>query len=312
MKTFLRIALGCLVLPIAIGLVLIIAGVAMRQAGPPEHRDETASLEQSLPGVTLGQLQSEGLAAGAPSGRAVAVDLLLEEGNFTVLAGPPGSSIRVEGAYDAGAYELKQEMTRDGSGHPSYSLSFRPRWSMFRRMMTEGGVHLDKDDNKITVYLPRGVPIALNAQASKGTSDLRLGGLALQAVTLDLSMGEHSLSVDELNPLQMDRMEARASMGETHLKGLGNLRAGEIELWGKMGEFVIDMGERIDRDTKLVARMRFGEMSLHVPPDARVKSHTSVFLADANGKLSDDTARTGHLLEIDSAASFGEVNYQRN
>jgi len=313
MKTFLKIALGCLIVPIVLGIVLVIVGLAMRQAGAPQHRDETANLDQPLPGVTAGQLASEGLQTGdaMPAGAAVPVEMRLEEGNFTILPASAGSSIRVEGDYDAGAYELKQEMRKDSSGNPSYFLSFRSRYSMFRRLMTEGGVHVDKDDNKITIFLPRGIPLALNVQISKGASSLRLGGLALRSAKLDLSMGEHAVLVDEPNPLEMDRLEMRFAMGESRVENVGNFRAGDIEIWGKMGEVNIDLGQKIERDTKLVTRMRFGEMQLRVPHDARVKGRTSVFLGGTKGKLSNDEG-TGFLLDVDSSASFGEVKYHRD
>src|SRR5678815_485515 len=182
--------------PITIGVVLIIVALTLRKTSPPQHREEAANLEQSVAGVTEAQLASEGLEPGkaAPMGRPLPVGIVLEEGNFTIEAGPAGSSIRVEGDYDAGAYELKQELAKDGSGQPHYTLSFRSRRSMFHRLLTEGGVHIDKNDNRISIFLPRGIPIALDARIRIGTSHLNLGGLALSNASLDLSMGEHTIT----------------------------------------------------------------------------------------------------------------------
>jgi len=314
MKTFFKIALGCLAAPIVLGIVLIVLSLALRKTSPAEHREETANLEQSVAGVTEAQLASEGLKPGeaAPIGRPLPVAMILEEGNFTIEAGPAGSSIRVEGDYDAGAYELKQEMAKDGSGQPHYNLSFRSRRSMFHRLLTEGGVHIDKNDNKISVFIPRGIPIALDARISIGTSHLNLGGLALSSATIDLSMGEHTITVEELNPLEMSNLVMNFAMGESRLNDIGNLRAGNIELWGKMGEVRLDFGEKLARDTRLTARMRMGELSLRVPPDARVKARTSAFLGDTSGKLPADENAKGFLLEVDSSISFGDVKYQRN
>src|SRR5206468_3090115 len=212
----LKVAVGCVVVPIVLGIVLVLTGLALRKASPTTHRDEVAALEQPIAGgVTVEQLASEGMQAGgdATGGRALPVDLALEEGNFTVTAGPPGSSIRVEGDYDAGAYDLKQEMSRDAGNRPHYKLSFRPRYSMFHRLLTEGGVHIDEDDNKLTVYLPRGIPMALEMQVSKGSSHLQLGGLALTSARIDLSMGEHAVTVEEPNPVEMSSLQLNASMG---------------------------------------------------------------------------------------------------
>ncbi|HZI92834.1 MAG TPA: hypothetical protein VFE84_01210 [Patescibacteria group bacterium] len=314
MKTFLKIAIGCLVAPIVIGVVLIIVALTLRKTSPPQHREEAANLEQSVAGVTEAQLASEGLEPGkaAPMGRPLPVGIVLEEGNFTIEAGPAGSSIRVEGDYDAGAYELKQELAKDGSGQPHYTLSFRSRRSMFHRLLTEGGVHIDKNDNRISIFLPRGIPIALDARIRIGTSHLNLGGLALSNASLDLSMGEHTITVAELNPLEMSNLTMNLAMGEWRLGDIGNLRAGNIEMWGKMGTAHFDFGEKLARDTRLTARMRMGELDLHVPPDARVKASTSAFLGDSSGKLPADENANGFLLEVDSSIKLGEVKYRRN
>ena len=100
-------------------------------------------------------------------------------------------------------------------------------------------------------------------------------------------------------------------MGESRLTDLGNLRAADIEVWGKMGEIRVDFGEKLGRDTKLVARMKMGEMNLVVPRHARVKAHTTVFLGEG-GKVPEQESADGFLLEIDSTASMGEVKYHRN
>jgi len=103
----------------------------------------------------------------------------------------------------------------------------------------------------------------------------------------------------------------RFAMGESRVENVGNFRAGDIEIWGKMGEVNIDLGQKIERDTKLVTRMRFGEMQLRVPHDARVKGRTSVFLGGTRGMKTNDEG-TSFLLDVDSSASFGEVKYHRD
>lgn len=315
MKKAPKILLGCLATPFVVIFVLAILAVAFRAAGSPGHREEAANLEQSLTAtVTPGQLAAEGIVTegGTPSGQAVGVNIWLEEGNFTIKAGPAGSTVRVEGNYDAGAYDLKQELKQDSSGAPAYYLSFRPRYSMLRRVLTEGGVHIGDDDNKITIYLPRGVPIALNTRASKGKSDWQLGGMALQKASLDLRMGEHRVSVAESNPVEMSTLEINAGMGEVRFLDLGNLRSESITIFTKMGESHVDLGEQIQRDTKVYILHKMGQLTVGLPRGARIRAHATSFLGPPVSNPSTPAAdATGPLLDITAGMTMGELKFQR-
>jgi len=314
MRTPVKILLGCLATPFVLIALLLTLALIFRAAGSPGHKEEMANLEQPLPTVTPEQLAAEGLTAGSgvPAGSAVSITLRLEEGHFTVRAGPPGSGVKVEGNYDSGAYELRQEFKQDGSGGPAYFLSFRPRYSMLRRVLTEGGVHLDDDDNRMTVWLPRGVPISLDLQSSKGESNLELGGLALSKAVLDVSMGEHHMTVGEVNPIEMTSLDINAGMGEVDFADLGNLRAESISIFTKMGEVDVDLGETIQRDTKMFVRHKMGELTVGLPRDARIHANTSTFIGDgAENPSTPADVTTGPLLDITTKMTMGEMRFKR-
>ena len=311
MKTGLKITLGCLAAPFVVLLLLGVLAVAFRALPMRPSEQTSAAIEQPIGMVTAGQLAAEGLdpsGSGAPPAAAVTMVLWLEEGNFTIKAGPAGSGVRVEGDYDAGLYELKQQLDKDDSGAPVYNLSFRPRYSMLRRALTHGGVVIDDDTNRLTIYLPRDLPMVLRAQTRKGQS--------LKSASLDLEMGEHRISVDEPNPIEMDGFEIHAGMGEVKMQNLGNLRAGNISVWGKMGQVRVDLGRQIARDTKLYTRMRMGEMRLVLPRGVRTNARTNVFLGGSSGEPEDgekeeNASSSPYQLDVDAGASFGEVKYER-
>ncbi|HET9481298.1 MAG TPA: hypothetical protein VFP98_06030, partial [Candidatus Polarisedimenticolia bacterium] len=282
-----KILVGCLAAPFVLLLVAVVLVLAFRAMPMESSEKARAALQQPMeppPGVSVEQLAAEGLdvAVAIPAGAAVPVHMKLEEGNFTVRPGPAGGGIRVEGDYDKGTFELSQEMTTDSSGKPLYKLSFRPRYSMMRRLLSHGFLRIDDNTNVLTIYLPRGMPMALTARVLKGASRLELGGLALQSANLDLSMGEHEVRVSEPNPIAMDTMELNAGMGEVSLFSLGNLRAGSITVWGKMGEIDVDLGDEVLRDTTLFTKMRMGEMTVGLPRSARVQARTQIFLAEGD------------------------------
>jgi len=319
MKTGMKITLGCLAMPFVLLLLFGILMLAFRALPMRPSEPASANIDQPITTVTAGQLAAEGLnpgESGALQPAPVSMNLWLEEGNFTVKAGPAGSGVRVEGDYDAGMYELQQQLDKGDSGAPVYNLSFRPRYSMVRRALTHGGVVLDDDTNRLTIYLPRDLPMALRAQVRKGQSHLELGGLSLRLAVLDLEMGEHRVTVDEPNPIEMDGFETHAGMGEVKTQNLGNLRAGSISVWGKMGEIGVDLGRQIARDTKLYARMRMGEMKLLLPRGVRINARTSVFLGGSSGEPEEgeneeNAGSSPYHLDVDAGASFGELKYVR-
>ena len=317
MRTGAKVFLGCLAAPFVLVLLLGILALIYRSLPMPPVERGAADLEQPLdsPAVTEAQLSAEGLAAGSgvPAGQPLSVTLRMEEGDFTIKPAPPGTGIRVEGDYDKGTYELHQELDTS-SGAPVYTLSFKPRYSMMRRLLSHGFVKIDESLNRLTVHLPRDLPMDLRASIRKGASRMELGGLALTSAVIDLEMGEHEVSVGEPNPLEMSSLELNVGMGEINLRDLGNLRASGLTVWGKMGEVGVDLGSRIARDTKLITRMRMGEMTLGLPTQARVTTRTSVFLGEASGANQDEgrVEESGFELQVQAGVTMGELRIHRH
>jgi len=305
--------IGCIAVPCILLVLFAITVLVVRMQGAPEHRMEKANLEQPIAALTSGQLAAEGLTGGAagPATGTLGVRIRLTEGHFIIKPGPPGGSIRVEGDYDAGAYDLVQKADTSNPDAPTYELSFEPKYSWLRRILTEGGVHVDDDQNPLTIWLPAGTPMDLDLHVAVGKSEVDLGGLSLRRASLDMRMGEHTLRVPQLNPLEMEQVTLRGRMGEMRLHDLGNLRAGVIDIWGRMGEMRIDIGP-IAKDTKINSRFMMGAVRISVPQGVRVKSSSSVFLGESQGLQEDPNGPdSGPLLEIQSDATMGEIRVTR-
>ena len=316
MKTPTKILLGCLATPFVLVFALVLLMLAFRLAPIPASEQVTTSAEP-IGSVTPEQLAAEGLTLdqARPGGRVIPVKIALEEGSFTIKPSPPGTGIRVEGDFDGSVYALKQEVTRDESGLPSYDISFLPKYTMLRRILSQGFIEIDDDTNHLTIYIARDLPISLDAQVSKGQSRLYLGGLALQSASLRLTMGEHDVIVNEPNPIEMTELQLDVGMGEIDLNDLGNLRAASINVSGRMGEVSLDMGREISRDTVLRTRMKMGEMRVGLPRRARVTARTSVFLGESTGKARDnryDDDESLPTLTVDAGITFGELRYTRH
>jgi hypothetical protein len=310
-----KLLIGCIAVPCILLVLLAISVVVFRMQGAPEHRIEAANLEQPVAALTSGQLAAEGLTPGqgGPPAGVVSVRITLTEGFFTIKPGPPGSSIRVEGNYDAGSYDLLQKSDTSNPAAPSYELSYTPKYSWLRRIFTEGGVRIDEDDMEpLVIWLPAGLPMDLNTKISMGKSEVDLGGLALHGLSLDLSMGDHKFTMPQPNAMEMPEATLRGRMGDMRLSDLGNLRASSIDIWGRMGEMRLDTGP-ITKDTKITSHFRMGALRISVPKNVRTKLASSVFLGDAHGPHDDDPNQpeTGPLLDIQSQSTMGEIRVTR-
>lgn len=315
MSTGRKILIGCLAAPFVLVLFLLVLVLAFRAAPLPPS--ENAAVEQGDPigGMTPEMLAAEGLTIERAGGAvAVPVTIHLEEGNFTIKPAAAGTAIRVEGNYDRGMYELTTELVQSDDG-PAYRISFLPKYTMLRRLLSQGFVHIEEAQNALTIHIPRDLPIDLNARVAKGTSRLHLGGLALRNADLTLRMGEHHVLAEEPNPVSMDSLVVKSGMGEIGLLGLGLLRARAIDVAGGMGEITVDLGEAIAHDTTLDARMRMGEMRIGLPRRARLDAKTVVWFGESHGgehegeQTEDPDAP---LLTLRGSITMGEFGYQRN
>ena len=313
MKIFKRALLGCLLIGVA-GLVIVAATAAILVAlGPPESRPETTASGQNISTPPLPPAASPAPLEVSIPPRFLEVDLSLVEGKFRVLRGQTGNEVRVEAAYDAGVYSLEQEHEPGSSGAERVVVRFYPRYSMLRRLLTMEKI--DPGANRVTIYLPADVPLRLKARISRGESELDLSGLALTGLDLDLSMGEHELSIRDPNPLVMDELRLRFSKGELDATGLGNARFRRAIIETSMGEVDLDLRGDYSADAAVQAHHSMGEMTIVLPRDARVDlTNASVFFGEKNvtaggedNALPDDTP----TVKVDASLSFGELTVRR-
>jgi hypothetical protein len=137
------------------------------------------------PGVDL----PEFAARAYTSERPLRLRLELEEGEFVIEPGPPGSALKAEGFFDPRDYELTQEVNDEGDLGREVTIRFRRKRSVFI-LFFRG----HDNQNEVRVSIPRGVPTALMLQLSKGESRTELGGLTLTDLHGNLRMGEHEVS----------------------------------------------------------------------------------------------------------------------
>jgi hypothetical protein len=212
-------------------------------------------------------------ASGRPSARRVSIEV--EEGSFRIHPGERTGAIVVEARYDEKAYAL--EMQEVAENH--VSINFHRTMGLLQSLARLRGGHTV--ENRVDIYLPRGVPMELAIRASKGESEIDLGGLGVRSLDLDCSMGEHRVAFSEPNPEPLETMLVRAKMGEFRLRGIGHAGPRSLDVECMMGDHLLDFSGELPAPSRAVVRMRMGEMQLRVPADTDARiAPVSVLLGE--------------------------------
>ena len=122
------------------------------------------------------------------------LEIEFTDGRFDIVAGPPGSDVRIDGVMASNYYELVEE--RDGAGRegPVTAIRLRPTSGALVRMIASlRGNRSSAEANRLTVSIPPDRPVALRLDVSQGQSRIDLGGLTLVDLDAELSMGDHWL-----------------------------------------------------------------------------------------------------------------------
>ena len=268
--------------------------------------------------VRTSATQAAGTAAAgvAVPDQPLRVDIELEEGEFEVRPGPPGSGVQVDGTYVKAYYELIEEHTPAGEpGGPATRIRLRPAHPWFVRLIG-GGFGGDHAHNALTVTIPPGVPIALTLRLRAGESRTDLGGLTLTELDAELVMGEHRLDFSEPLAGSPSRVHVEGGMGEIRVERLGNARALEIEISGRMGSLTADLGG--DWSTDAVADLTvdnaMGELRIDVPDTVRVApdSNSSAVLGES-GRILPGTDASGAAphVRLHLSSTMGETRVRR-
>ena len=263
--------LGCLVL--AFLVFIVVAAIALLLGVPDENviaREFSREIPEQArpPGTEIAPAEEgAGVVAVPPDefrGPRGKILLDLSMGEFIIQPGPPGSRIRIEADYDEASYELRESLEPEGEAGWVYRVEFGSRISIIRRMF-----HFDFDEvrNRVRIFIPPGIPFALEGEVGVGESQFRLGGLWVTDVDLETGVGEHTFHFDEPVTQPMGRFRIEGSTGELQVSELGNASPREVELRQNIGSFVIDLRGEWKQDSVIEASHKIGEFSVRLPDE---------------------------------------------
>lgn len=267
---------GCLtMIVVVVGGIVITVMVARNAAsnlGDPNPQPVNRRI--SLPATGADTSSKSATGQSNRSNAPLHLTLELQEGEFTIQPGEPGSDIQVTGEYAPGLFELTESQGTDSAtGARRATVRFRSKAPMWVRIF--GGIG-DGDGNRprLTVTIPRGMPLDLDLTTSMGRSEVDLGGLTLRDVSVNAAMGEHRLDFQEPVVEGVRELRLSNSMGNLNLENLGNARANTITASGSMGNVIANLGGAWmpGAEANLTFEQSMGELTLRVPSSVRLEA----------------------------------------
>ena len=301
--------------------VVVVSLAALAAAGFVWAASTAERLGEPVPEPVTRTVATRGAAAAAAATgdaeQPLRVEIELEEGEFEVRPGPPGSGVRVDGTYAKAYYDLVEEHTPAGDPQgPATTIRLRPAHSFLVRLIGSALAGHDGAHNALTVTIPKGVPIALSLALRTGESRTDLGGLTLTDLDAELTIGEHRLDFSEPLAGRPHRMRVAGGMGELRLERLGNAGPREVMVSGRMGSLTVDLGGDWPGDAvaDLTVDNSMGELRLRVPDTVRIASDSDVSnMLGASGGMpaANDASAEAPLVRLHVTNSMGETRIRR-
>jgi len=145
---------------------------------------------------------------------------------------------------------------------------------------SERGNHtLHHDEGRANIALAPTVPTSLHLAFGAGDADVRLGGLALDAVEISTGAAQAHISFDQPNRIAARRVRLEAGAAELTVTGLANARAEQIEFEGGVGETTLDFGGTWTRSARAMVKVGIGSLTLRLPRGLGVRLHKDSFLS---------------------------------
>lgn len=232
------------------------------------------------------------------------VRLVLGEGEFRLRPAGPGEGLHARAEYDSTRHRLTELFTVLPDSTWEYHLDCRQVGSSSFLKQLFGG---ERNNAKVTVYLPAEVPIDLVLEGRRGGCDADLGGLWLR--TGDIRFHQGGIELEFSSPLRepMESLRLQARMGGIAAKRVGNASPRALDIDCAMGGGDFDLRGAWRGDCTARATANMGGISIKVPSEMRVEGHGAM-----EPTLTGNTAEVpAPVLRLSATAKMGEVEVVR-
>jgi hypothetical protein len=234
--------LGCFGLLVLVAAALVAFALVTKPG--PEHRVTSEAPQVPPAGVTL-------------AGPGIIL-VEMEEGVLEIEPAEPGAAPSASADHDEETSRL--ETSLDGGSPWQWRVALKPMRTFPSRLL--GG---KRQEAHLVVRVPRDQRAALIVRFSKGECTLRLGGLALSSVDVEMSLGNCEVRFDEplAQPLATFRLQGR--LGGSKVEGLGNASPASVDLHDRLGEIAVDFGGAWHNGARVDLDFRMGDARLSIP-----------------------------------------------
>lgn len=243
---------------------------------------------------------------GGPTGRVV---LDLQMGDFIIRPGPADEPIRIDADYDAGTFELTEELTPGDDGDWTYEVGFGSKRGWFG-LLLGGGRH--NVDNRVEITIPRGHRVDLVGRVGMGEFEADLGGLWVRRVDFEFGPGEHFIDFSDPLPYPMESFRTESSMGSVEVRSLGDASPSSVDVDHSMGELFVDLKGAWQGDSEVDVDFSMGECRVWLPEGVHVEiEKASVGLGETSiDRPRDEPPEDAPTLTLRVKGSMGEADIE--
>jgi hypothetical protein len=177
----------------------------------------------------------------------------------------PGSSdmlVSAEGHYDSRKFDYHFDYTKHGRRGDLY----------FDVVTTRRGFgDIDSDDNEWRLELTDKVPLELMLDIGAADGEIRLGGLAISRLDMDIGAADCDITFDEPNKCKQARILVDAGASSVYIDRLGNANFDIFEFDGGVGSYTIDFSGDFDFDAEALISVGLGSVDVIIPEDIGVR-----------------------------------------
>jgi hypothetical protein len=284
-KWFLYGCFGCLGLVAFMVMIVIgLAGIASLQVGKEEISSESITPDLPVSSMAPGSADLPD-AVGArdsnptmPDLRALEPDaaalgrVVIEAARSEVQVEPaqPGEPLRVEASYDKSSYELQESVEMNEDGTWVYLVKFKGKSTGFGLMATLKQL-VGGSSPSVKVFLPRDVPLDLEATTTQGGLEMELGGLWLRNAEIEFQQGGAAIEFSEPLRAPMDSLAVNGSMGGVAIMEVGNASPGKVDFSFSMGGGLIDLRGPWQNDSEISLSANMGGGEVRLPKDLAIE-----------------------------------------
>jgi hypothetical protein len=247
---------GCLGCGLLVGIPAVVIAVLLvlgALTGRNEERIEPLDRSQAVP--------VDGVQVAEP-GRIV---LDVEHLTFSILPGPAGEPIRLEGQYDAGGFKLDESYEAHGETGWTYRLRLKRKGIGLRPFVTD-----DAPKNELRLIVPRDTPFVLAGSIRLAESELQLGGLWVAGVDLEAGIGELEIGFDAPTPVPVESFRVDQSVGVLRIRSLGRASPRTVDITRSIGELRVDLDGDWRNDSDVRVSCGIGQCRIDLPEEAQV------------------------------------------